>query len=79
MSHFGNDAAFKRIFSGFGYEGHHHGHGEAKFRVASHHNQVDLNAITYDNSLFKVKKSSRATLEIQKAGMPSIADLNDIL
>jgi hypothetical protein len=79
VSHFGNDADFKRIFSGFGYEGHHHGHGEAKFRVASHHNQVDLNAITYDNSLFKVKKSSRATLEIQKAGMPSIADLNDIL
>lgn len=31
-SHFGPDSAFKRKFSGYNYEAHHHGHGEYKFR-----------------------------------------------
>ena len=31
ISHFGTDQAFKRKFSGYGHEAHHHGHDEAKF------------------------------------------------
>ena len=42
-SHFGNDSAFKRVFSGFGYEGHHHGHGESNYKARKMSHQVDLN------------------------------------
>lgn len=28
---FSNDIAFKRVFAGYGYEAHHHGHQESKF------------------------------------------------
>ncbi len=31
ISHFGADLAFKRKFSGYGPDAHHHGHTESKF------------------------------------------------
>ncbi len=61
ISHFGQDSAFKRVFSGFGYEAHHHGHQEMKFR-ANYDGRIDkqmLNTITFDNSLFKSRETKQ--------------------
>lgn len=71
MSHFGPDQAFKRVFSGFGTDMHHHGHGDNRS-----FNNSQISQMTFDNGLFKMKSYNEGR---KSPSMPSMVQLDLVL
>jgi len=80
ISHFSNDSAFKRVFSGFGPDSkNHHGHHESKFKPPSLMIKHTLSSIVSNFAIFENRDVEVKHHKTSKSPLPRLDLIENII